>query len=879
MSRALKKIRDIGNRIRGWLGISDDNEATKKTNEAIVHVAEETVKSADEDGTRTEEEAEEVSDAVSTVVVQGAMQEAGLVAAVSENPIASLSPNVAPDVVASIEAMDDEGAMLPDGSSVAEKAIGALEKSEQSSLKRVSGQLGPNEGGWYMNKETGARYYAKFYENPSQGKVEFIANSVYEKLGINAAHSELTEIDGREAVISSEIFGGEMTQESSEDVRSGFVADAFLANWDVIGKYGDNILRSNGGRDYRIDNGGSLIFRATGNKKKEYSPNDIPELRSMIDKNLAFQGITQVEIKRQAWYLLRDLGPEDIEAIVNKSGLEGEERDAVLNGMLGRRKYLVNLCGGDPREEMEVGGEDLLKAMEVVRTKGKEKRDAFLYDQQVFERELNSRLTKMDDLIALSQVEGSGVGREYATYVNPKTGESKQILVLVLKGYPYEMLTSGLSTGSQGPTSEGIWLMEHPEGWMKPRWEISDEDFGKKGSYADTISAAYSDSRDHWDTDWVGVIDYGFDYVLSNTVKITAGGDANTRTITPGVFELGADVEIYDNEAYLKDSYTVISHAGAPQTAVSNKISIKHLDDFPTHNENGRRKYNEIAFSRYDEAGRPRPPDYIRTREVNRLALKHAAYFDVPIVRIDRGAYEYPKTEAERREAVEIASYWLTETKRERDEYIEKEVQSLEKELRGMAEAPVYYLEDRDSLGDDWKKIFDLIKKKDAINASFASEDDRKWFISETRQKLGALIDDDMKKAADNPTLSEEEIAKLRQEYYDQLFGPIESLSHYDRKYYDERSLLLPAYELQRAQGAPVASGGEKTRLLTEVDAEIEEHIKTSVEAFRGSLETLVNKPIGEWSEDERRMNKELYYYAEALRSQGNYLAKLTKSA
>ena len=303
VSRVLEKIRDIGDSIRDRLGISDNNEVTKKTNEAIVYVAEETVKSADEDGTRTKEEAEEVSDAVSTVVIQGAMQEAGLVATVSENPIASLSPNVAPDVVASIEAMDDEGATLPDGSSVAEKAIDALKKSEQSSLERISGQLGSNEGGWYMDKETGTRYYAKFYENPSQGKVEFIANSVYEKLGIKAAHSELTEIDGREAVISSEISGGEITQEerqSSEDVRSGFVADAFLANWDVIGARGDNILRSNGGRDYRIDNGGSLIFHARGNRKKEYPPNDIPELSSMIDKNVAFRGITQAEILRQA---------------------------------------------------------------------------------------------------------------------------------------------------------------------------------------------------------------------------------------------------------------------------------------------------------------------------------------------------------------------------------------------------------------------------------------------------------------------------------------------------------------------------------------------------------------------------------------------------
>ena len=581
---------------------------------------------------------------------------------------------------------------------------------------------------------------------------------------------------------------------------------------------------------------------------------------------------------------MRNLGPEDIEAIVNKSGLEGEERDAVLNGMLGRRKYLVNLCGGDPRESSteEVGGEDLLKAMEVVRTEGEERRDAFLHDQEVFERELNSRLTKVDDLIALSQVEGSGVEREYETYVDPETGESKQVLVLVLKGYPYEMLTSGLSEGSEGsPSPEAIRRIEHPEGWMKPRWEISDKDFGRKNAYADTISASYSDSCDHWDTDWRGVIDYGFDHVLSNTVKITAGRDAGTRTITPGVFELGVDVAKRDNGAYsLDDSYTVVA-GGSLQAAKSNRITIKHLDDFPTHNENGGKNvYNEVAFSRYDETGRPHPPDYIRAREVNRLALKHAAYFDVPIVRIDSKAYEYPKTEAERRATAEDVSYRLAETERDMDRYIEKEVQSLEEELRRMTETPAYYLRDNGSWGDDQKKLLDLIKKKDAINASFASEDDKKQSISEARQKLEALIDDDVNRIiAKNPTASEEENAELRQEYYDQLFGPIESLDTNDRKYYDERSLLLPAYELQQAQDAPVASDGEKAQLLTKVDAEIEGHIKTSVEAFRNSLETLANKPVEEWSEDERKVNGKLYDYVNMMQAQSNYLAKLTKSA
>lgn len=62
---------------------------------------------------------------------------------------------------------------------------------------------------------------------------------------------------------------GEMS--AHPDVHQGFIADAWLGNWDVAGQGYDNIIKTGTAHDvgdaYRIDTGGALLFRAQGNPK------------------------------------------------------------------------------------------------------------------------------------------------------------------------------------------------------------------------------------------------------------------------------------------------------------------------------------------------------------------------------------------------------------------------------------------------------------------------------------------------------------------------------------------------------------------------------------------------------------------------------------
>lgn len=240
--------------------------------------------------------------------------------------------------------------------SVEKKGEGTEEEQEKIEelaslvLEKVSGQLGSNEGGWYEDPETGGRYYVKFYQSPGQARAEYIANAVYHQLDISAISSRLIEIDGRLAIVSPEIKGAKPTteeqQKKSTDVAEGFIADAYLANWDVIGLVNDNIVAGEDGRLYRVDNGGSLTYRAMGSVK-DYAPDSIPELESMRSPEYTAgrvfgDSLTEADIRRQAQYLVEKLTPQDIDRIIGESGLMGDEANPLRKAMLGRRQYLID---------------------------------------------------------------------------------------------------------------------------------------------------------------------------------------------------------------------------------------------------------------------------------------------------------------------------------------------------------------------------------------------------------------------------------------------------------------------------------------------------------------------------------------------------------
>jgi hypothetical protein len=105
---------------------------------------------------------------------------------------------------------------------------------------------------------------------------ESLANDIYELLGIHTPKHILDSknkalileyIEGKELGI---IYNKDKTlfEKVKKELMKGFIIDALLANWDVIGLEMDNIVVSNKNIPYRIDNGGSFHIRAQGGKKQ-----------------------------------------------------------------------------------------------------------------------------------------------------------------------------------------------------------------------------------------------------------------------------------------------------------------------------------------------------------------------------------------------------------------------------------------------------------------------------------------------------------------------------------------------------------------------------------------------------------------------------------
>ena len=146
-----------------------------------------------------------------------------------------------------------------------------------STLKKISA-LGGSTGATLMQSPDGRRFVVKRGNSAEHIRDEFAADEIYRALGANVPEATLVEtpqgptkiaefIEGQSLKAALAAAKGKAREQLLDKVRSGFAADALLGNYDVIGMDLDNILVSPDGKVWRIDNGGSLDWRAQGKKK------------------------------------------------------------------------------------------------------------------------------------------------------------------------------------------------------------------------------------------------------------------------------------------------------------------------------------------------------------------------------------------------------------------------------------------------------------------------------------------------------------------------------------------------------------------------------------------------------------------------------------
>lgn len=154
-------------------------------------------------------------------------------------------------------------------------------------------------------------------------------------------------------VLAYPLRDGETRRWKGEDAElaDGFMADALLANWDVVGLELDNVLWD-GDHPVRLDQGGTFAFRAQG-KRKPYGPVPTEVWTMMSPGGQAFgrMAVTEGVRRRSAAEIGERLTPERVDALVDDAPFADEElRESIRENLKARARWMGDYGAG--REEI-----------------------------------------------------------------------------------------------------------------------------------------------------------------------------------------------------------------------------------------------------------------------------------------------------------------------------------------------------------------------------------------------------------------------------------------------------------------------------------------------------------------------------------------------
>lgn len=146
-----------------------------------------------------------------------------------------------------------------------------------------------NNGKIYYVK-TPTEYLYEYYTDPILHiLVEYLSYEIYNFYNIKVPFVDLYIKNNKIMLASEKTVGHHILIKDLpkyKDFVKGFAVDTFIANWDVSGtaNTADNLIMDNNGNVTRIDPGGSLTFRARGQKKYESFTDEVNELKTMRDE-------------------------------------------------------------------------------------------------------------------------------------------------------------------------------------------------------------------------------------------------------------------------------------------------------------------------------------------------------------------------------------------------------------------------------------------------------------------------------------------------------------------------------------------------------------------------------------------------------------------
>jgi len=300
-----------------------------------------------------------------------------------------------------------------------EKALAAVENPPSTpppSALKIEKTLGGSTGAQLAADSQGNRFVIKSGKTKGHIENESQADDLYRAAGADVPRQQLhTDADGTSKKVAEFVAGKTLADLKATDakkydaavakLKKHFVADALFANYDVVGMNLDNIVVGKGGKVFRVDNGGSLTYRAQG-KQKDFGA-EVAEIDSLRNSSVnaasagVFGSITNKEISSQITSLLKR--KEQILAAAKTEDLRQSlsKRLDSLQQWQKNYKKLSKIKVAAPQSYVAANGAGLEKAIESLKSSSNVKPDVV---QAVSTGRTSSLMTEDDRHAAASAV-------------------------------------------------------------------------------------------------------------------------------------------------------------------------------------------------------------------------------------------------------------------------------------------------------------------------------------------------------------------------------------------------------------------------------------------------------------------------------------------
>jgi hypothetical protein len=213
---------------------------------------------------------------------------------------------------------------------------------------------GGSNGAMWANDDAGNKWLVKTYRGDEDRiATELVANRVYDLMGAKVAKAGTIEVDGKKGLTYQALDGkprNGVFKQNGPNAQMGehYMTDALLANWDFAGLTDDNVLWDDAGNPIRVDQGGTLEFRAMG-QQKPFGP--IPtDVWTMIRKGQAKRAslVSEDQMRAQAGDIAARLTPQEIDGLMDTAPFQDDAmRERVRENLKARVEWMGAFSRGE----------------------------------------------------------------------------------------------------------------------------------------------------------------------------------------------------------------------------------------------------------------------------------------------------------------------------------------------------------------------------------------------------------------------------------------------------------------------------------------------------------------------------------------------------